>query len=66
MHDQFDNAVKEKPISSVTGQKSGKRSEAFDFLLSQDVEMPTSKYSKTRGDNYNQYVNDLNQGDMVI
>lgn len=62
--EQIDEGVKNAP-TWMPGQKTGRRSEAFDFLLNQENEMPQSKYSKKR-DNYEQYINDLCGGDIEM
>ena len=48
-------------------KKTGRRSEAFDFLLNKEFApaIPKSRYSVKR-DNYEQYVNDLTGGDKEI
>ena len=48
-------------------KKTGRRSEAFDFLLNKEYapQLPKSRYSVKR-DNYEQYINDLTGGDKEI
>ena len=60
--EQLDDGNKNAP-GYKPNQKTGRRSEAFDFLLSQENKMPQSKYSSKR-DTYEQYVNDLCEGEI--
>jgi len=79
-YNEFDDEEEEAKLSYVGQQiddkmgspelrqkKAGRRSDAFDFLLNKEnaPTLPKSRYSMKR-DNYEQYVNDLAQGDIEL